>query len=250
MRGSSIVLAGIVLMVGLIAPPTSLAQSPPQIISYDGRLEVDDVPATGSHQISFLLFEDATGGSALWTETHDVEVVDGLFNVQLGSRSAFPPSLLRDHDELYLALAIDGGAELSPRLYMASSAYSMRSAFADQVREGAIGSDQVGEGAIGTAHLSDGAVTAGKLDPAAAVTSMNGRGGAITLVAGSNISIEGSGGTFTISSAGGGDISSVLAGPGLSGGGTSGDVVVSLSDAGVTAQKLADGAVTSAKIAD
>ncbi len=200
-----------------MAAPVSFAQTP-HAINYAGRLVGEDVPATGSHSIAFTLFGSAEGGSPLWTETHEVEVTDGLFNVLLGSSNELPLSLIRDHDELYLSIAVDGGAEMRPRLFVASTVFSLRSALADDVRDGAIGTAHLVDGSITSAKiaedavttsklvdrsvtgakLTDGSVTGAKLDPGAAVTSLNDIRGAVELVAGVGISIEEEGRQITI----------------------------------------------------
>ena len=61
----------------------------PGLISYQGTLTDTsgtalDTPVT----MTFTIYTDSTGGSAVWTETQPiVEVNDGLFNVLLGHMS-------------------------------------------------------------------------------------------------------------------------------------------------------------------
>lgn len=228
-------LAGVLLVAfiaALTAAPSSWAQTTPRIINYDGRLVAADVPVNGTRTLTFTLYDAAQGGNFLWTETHSVEIVDGLFNVLLGSDVQLPLSVFRDQDNLYLGIAIDDTAEMTPRLRLASTAYSLRSAYADQVRDGS----------VNTAQLSDNSVTASKIAADAAVLSLNNVGGELTLRGGSNVNITEEDGTFTISAAGGnggGDITAVVANEGLEGGGITGDVSVRIADGGVTAAKMA-----------
>ena len=69
----------------------------------------------GAHEIVMRLYATDVGGAPLWSETHaDVAFFDGYYAVSLGSIQALAPSLFT-RDEIYLSVAIDGGAELSPR---------------------------------------------------------------------------------------------------------------------------------------
>ncbi len=234
---------GAVLMLLFILPVTSYAQTPPQTIHYDGRLQAGGAPISGVHSIAFALYDQPEGGPALWTETHDVQVTDGLFSVLLGSSTELPLSIVTGHDDLYLGFTVDGGTEMRPRLVFSSTAYALRAAFADNVRDGT----------IGTGKLEDGAVTSEKLAEDAAVSSINGQRGAVTLAAGSNVNVIEADGVITISAAaeqgGGGNITSIVPGRGLTGGGSSGDVSLALADSGVDGRSLADGAVSTAKLA-
>lgn len=220
----------------------SYAQDAPRVLQYDGRLLVDESPAIGTYDVTFSLFTEAEGGQSVWSEDHEVTPDDGLFSVLLGSRNPLPPSVPADHDSLYLSMRIDGNQEMDPRLFMASTMYTLRAGLADGVQNGSIDADA----------LADAAVSSAKLAPDAAVTSLNSQTGVVTLSAGSNVSIIEEDGTITISSSGetggGGSITGVIAGEGLAGGGDEGDVQLSLEDSGVTESKLADAAVTNAKL--
>ena len=240
----------------------SYAQDAPRVLQYDGRLLVDGSPAIGTYDVTFSLFTEAVGGQAVWSEDHEVTPDDGLFSVLLGSVNPLPPSVPADHDSLYLSMRIDGNQEMDPRLFMASTMYSMRAGLADVVRNGSIDADALADAAVSGAKLADnsvtdtkvadGAITGEKLAPDAAVTSLNSQTGVVTLSAGSNVSIIEEDGTITISSSGGtgggGSITAVVAGEGLAGGGEEGDVQLSLEDGGVTESKLGDAAVTNAKL--
>ena len=60
----------------------------PQIMSYQGLLtNASGKPvADGNYSLTFKLYNTDITGSALWTETHSsVLVVNGVFNVMLGS---------------------------------------------------------------------------------------------------------------------------------------------------------------------
>ena len=177
MRAILLVLAGVVLL-SFAAAPCALAQTP-HVINYDGRLDVEDAPASGSYSISFRMYETADGGSSLWSETHEVEVSDGLFSVLLGTLNELPPAIIQDNDELYLAVAVEGGAEMQPRLFLASTVFSIRAAYADEVRVGAIGAGHLANGSVSGAKLADDAVSASKIEDEA-VSSAKLADGAVT----------------------------------------------------------------------
>ena len=75
------------------------------IMPYDGYLMVDSTPLTGTRTIKFNLYQDATGGSAVWTETQTVNLYNGRFSVGLGSASSLTSTIL-DAEKLYLSMAI------------------------------------------------------------------------------------------------------------------------------------------------
>jgi hypothetical protein len=98
----------------------------PQTISYQGVLTgTDGSPVTnGTFSLTFKLYNDASKGDTLWQETQDVEVSKGVFSVILGSKT---PLNLPFDEQYWLGITISGGAELSPRVPLSSSPYSLNS---------------------------------------------------------------------------------------------------------------------------
>ena len=99
----------------------------PQIISYQGRI-ADSMgePITGTHQFTFRLYTSESGPSAIWTETHNgVFVVNGLYNVMLGSLDPFDWDDVYFSEGYWLGISIDSGTELSPRYRLGASPYAM-----------------------------------------------------------------------------------------------------------------------------
>jgi hypothetical protein len=106
----------------------------PQMLSYQGKLtDTLDVPVpNSSYPIVFLLYTAPSGGSPFWSESQSVTTKNGLFSVLLGSDT--PIGSIPDAGAVYLTMTVSGGAELTPRLRIASAAYSYlaaRSANAD-----------------------------------------------------------------------------------------------------------------------
>jgi len=119
--------------LGLLLPGRALASpeqeaAAPQLLNYQGRLtDAAGIPRTGTAAITFNLYVDPTTTTALWTETHSgVVLADGVFAVLLGSLTPFPNNAWTEADR-YLGIAIDGGAELVPRLRVASVPFAMES---------------------------------------------------------------------------------------------------------------------------
>jgi hypothetical protein len=89
--------------VGLMnVQPASAAQTVPYKINFQGRLAdaTGTAKPNGQYNMTFRLYGDLTGGSAVWTEvreqTNRVTVTNGQFNVQLGDVTALSPSILSD----------------------------------------------------------------------------------------------------------------------------------------------------------
>lgn len=149
----------------------ALAQIP-QTVSYQGRLlDASGVPVTdGNYDLTFKLYQVAGGPDApVWTEAQPATPVSsGLFHVLLGGVT--PLNLAFDRP-YWLGVTIGAGSELTPRIPLAASPYSLN-----------------------TLKVASGTV----------VQSLNSLRDDVTLAAGSNISITPAGQTLTISATGGG----------------------------------------------
>ena len=133
----------------------------PKKIYYQGRLtDSSKNPLSGSYNFTFRIFDVSSGGSALWSETHNgVTVSAGVFSVELGESN---PINLAFNKQYYLEIEV-GGEVFSPRRPLLTSAYSFRSAVADSVTNNSISSSMIIDGTIKTEDISDGAVTFNKL---------------------------------------------------------------------------------------
>jgi hypothetical protein len=96
----------------------------PRLLSYQGRLtDTLGIPVpNGTYSVVFRLYSQPSGGSSFWNETQNVTTKDGLFSVLLGAVT--PVGSMPDAGAAYLTMAVGGGAELAPRLRLASSAYA------------------------------------------------------------------------------------------------------------------------------
>ena len=108
------------------------AAAAPLVVSYQGLLtDSGGAPVNGTASFVFQIFAAASGGSSLWTETQpSVQVVDGVYTVELGSVTPFPPALF-DGSERYLAVTANGEL-MTPRQRMTSVPYALSAARVEQ----------------------------------------------------------------------------------------------------------------------
>jgi hypothetical protein len=89
-------------------------------------------PVTGTVTLQLELFAAASGGSALWTETHSsVSVTDGIYDVVLGSQTPLTPALFSVSPR-YLQVTIDGQV-LSPRREFLAVPFALHAESANNV---------------------------------------------------------------------------------------------------------------------
>lgn len=82
----------------------------------------------------FSLYTVPEDGAPMWTEDYGaVDVVDGTFNVELGSVTSFPLDISRE-TALFLGVAVNGAIEMSPRLKVSSALRARWAAHAKDVR--------------------------------------------------------------------------------------------------------------------
>ena len=102
----------IALVLAFAAP--ALAQ---ETLSYQGNLaDAARQPINASYPFVFSLYAARNGGDALWTETYEsIDVVDGVFTVELGSVTPFGDDLARN-ESLFLGIAVNNAPEMTQGL--------------------------------------------------------------------------------------------------------------------------------------
>ena len=155
----------VLLAALLLTLPLPASSQAPSTIGYQSVLtDASGNPvADGSQDITFKIYNVSTGGTALWTETQTVTTTNGVFSAVLGSVSALTG--VSFSQSLWLGIAVGGGAELSPRIELTGTPYSL---------------------------------IAKAVDTGAAVKSINSLKDDVTLDAGTNITITPSGNMLTI----------------------------------------------------
>jgi len=104
----------------------------PETISYQGVLTDagGSIVPDDNYSLSFDLYEVSSGGTSLWTETHgSVVVASGVFNVVLGLNN--PLSIAFDRP-YWLAVRVGTGPELTPRIRLTSSPYSLNTRWIEE----------------------------------------------------------------------------------------------------------------------
>ncbi len=126
MKTKSIVLA---VSLALLLTAPALAGVPDEI-SFMGRLIQSGQPVTSTTTITFQLYENATGGSPVWSEVQGVTPNgQGVYVAYLGTAlNPIPTS----YDTLYLQVIVEG-TMLTPRRKFTSVPYARRADTADDV---------------------------------------------------------------------------------------------------------------------
>jgi hypothetical protein len=132
LRASKILL----LLIGFMTINIFAQVNVPTMINYQGFLtDQNGTVLNGPYVIWFRLYEDSTGFESIkWEEKHDaVFVKNGLFNVLLGSIDTLTAGDLAG--ERYLGIQVGTELEMTPRMRLASVAYSLRAEEANKAQE-------------------------------------------------------------------------------------------------------------------
>lgn len=121
----------LLVVAAFLALAASALAAGPQLINYQGILTNDQGnPLDGSYDLTFRIYPYSTGGTALWTEDHEMVPVDnGLFNLILGG-NPFPAGLFSS-GQRWLGISVGGAAELVPRMQFTSVPWALRASVAD-----------------------------------------------------------------------------------------------------------------------
>jgi len=139
---TKLVVAVLVACPGL--PGLAMSAAPPPLLNYQGVLRnAADRPLTGTYDMTFRFFSDATGGDEILVDFHPaVAVSRGQFAVQLGGGTVSDgsglgvyvelPNVFGDYSTVYLQVEVSGEV-LSPRTQVLSSAYSLSARYVNGV---------------------------------------------------------------------------------------------------------------------
>ena len=122
----------LILLCLIILCTASVWSAAPTSINFQGLLtDSSGTPlGDGSYSVLFLIYDVPTGGSALWSESKSVDLVDGLFTTNLGSVTPLNASVF-DSSPRYLGVQVGANPELLPRTLLVSVPWSLQSSKAD-----------------------------------------------------------------------------------------------------------------------
>lgn len=153
-----VAVAAIALVVGALFGGLTLAQpggtvNVPTIMNYQGTLlDAFNDPVSGDLEFTFAIYDSATDGHQLWTETQSVTVDNGYYSVTLGEIEAIEANVF-DETATYLEIWVEGEVT-TPRHQLASVPYAFQAENAQnavqaenaQTLDGQSASDFVGTG--------------------------------------------------------------------------------------------------------
>ncbi|MBI3192832.1 MAG: hypothetical protein HYZ34_00020 [Ignavibacteriae bacterium] len=147
----------------------------PRTISYQGVLtdNLGTPKSDGTYSFTFRLYESETGGTAIWSETKNLEVKRGLFYTMLGSQTAFGSSV-NFEKPYWLSIQLASESEMTQRMPLTSVGYSLnasKATIADTVLHapptvvtpGSIDSTKLASSSVTNSKIQDGAITQNKI---------------------------------------------------------------------------------------
>lgn len=117
------VLLLVFFMIEQVAGVPLVHAAVPKLVTYQGILK-DSANSylTGTYSVTFRIYEAATGGTAVWTETQSsVSATSGRFSVQLGSTTALNLDFAKDY---WLSVQVGTDTEMTPRQRLTSVGYA------------------------------------------------------------------------------------------------------------------------------
>ena len=111
------------LMAVLMLATTACAAVTP--ITVQGSIkDSGGTPVTGTHSMAFRIYDNAVGGTLLWTEAHaSVAFTNGIYSATLGSTTSLD-GIFGAGAQLWLSVSLDAGSEFTPRQQLAATAYA------------------------------------------------------------------------------------------------------------------------------
>lgn len=111
------------VIVGVVSGISTFAD----VLQYQARLTDPGTgaPREGMVTMTFSIYDVPTGGAPLWTETKDVEAVNGLVNTLLGDTESLLTGQF-DGRDLWLGIMVAPDEEAVPRQRIASTVYAIR----------------------------------------------------------------------------------------------------------------------------
>ena len=126
----------------LINPGSHALSSVPNLVNFQGILtEPGGLPVVdGPQSVTFRIYDAASGGAALWTETQSLTTAGGLFHTLLGSVTAFPAGVFNGTPR-YLEVQVNADPPMTPRQQFVSVPYAFHAGTADSANSADFATD-------------------------------------------------------------------------------------------------------------
>jgi len=162
--------------------------------------------ADGQHSITANVYSTANG-QVVFTQTANVTTSNGIFSTLIGANGSGGTTLhVQAGTDYQLGISVDGGAELSPKISLASALSALTADVAANAN--AVDGFSVAVGNDAKANSLVVLNASGKLDSSllagSLVTSVNGMTGPITIQGGGNLGVSTTGNTVNLSFTGSG----------------------------------------------
>jgi hypothetical protein len=128
----------------LILITFDLTADPQSRITIQGILEDGSSNSIndGLHEITFSIYSAEAGGESLWSETHTLNIQKGVFSASIGKDVDLDIDFSQ---QLWVGIIIDGADELSPRIQLTTSLYSM---YAFTIADNSVNSNKIENSSI------------------------------------------------------------------------------------------------------
>lgn len=131
--------------ISLLTLAASVASAQvPALLPVQGQLSDDaGLPVEGDVNLSFALYDVATGGTAFFEASRSLTLEGGVFSVYLGREQSIDFRAMPATGEVYIGLKVGDGPELSPRIQVGTAPFAARAAQCGEASslEGASASD-------------------------------------------------------------------------------------------------------------
>ena len=135
----------VVALLLLVPCASTLAADVPRLLHVQGVLRDDSgVLSSDLFNMTFTLYNAETEGGELFTETlTNIPVDGGVFSAVLGTTADLTPSVFVDNTDIWLAVAVEGGLDLEPRIRVTTQAFAYQAQHANSA-DTTTNADQLG----------------------------------------------------------------------------------------------------------
>ena len=146
------------LSISNIFAQKEVLNSIPNVISFQGTISdiEGDIPANDEYTMTFNLYSEKEGGTVVWSETQKrIQLVDGKFQVLFGAEKVSNQLNILFDKKYFIGIQINGENEISERIELVSTPYSLGSKYAEEVADNAITGEKLAAGAITNDKIKD-----------------------------------------------------------------------------------------------